>query len=230
MTFRGLEKGKKYTVKVSSAGFADKETSFEAGGDAPKPVELVAKPVVLKVTSTPPGAAVFIEGQRQKGATPATIKLDGKLVAKKQLKLSVRRSGFNNADQQLALDGLVDSGDTMTQEVAVTLVRRAAVRPPGGGGAKPPGGGSSGGTPTDGGSKPPDGAGTPTDGSSKPPDGAGTPADGAKPADKPADGAKPADKPADKPAEKPPEKSGAAKPKDGATKAASGEPTPEWSK
>ena len=54
MTFRGLEKGKKYTVKLSSTGFADKEMTFEAGGDPPKAVDLVAKPVVLKVTSTPP--------------------------------------------------------------------------------------------------------------------------------------------------------------------------------
>ena len=244
MTFRGLEKGKKYTVRLSNAGFADKEITFEAGGEPPKAVELVAKPVVLKVTSTPPGAAVFIDGQRQKGATPATIKLDGKLVAKKQLKLSVRRTGFNNADQDLALDNLVDGGATMTQEVAVTLVRRAPVRPAGGGGGKPSGGatGTSGGDkPPDGaGDKPPDGAGDkppdggkPADGAAKPADGAAKPADGAaKPADgaaKPAD--KPAEKPADKPAEKAPDKSGAKPPaKEGGARAAAGEPTPEWSK
>ena len=215
MTFRGLEKGKKYTVRITSAGFADKEITLEGGGDLPKPVELVAKPVVLKVTSTPPGAAVFIDGQKQKGATPASITLASKLVAKKQLKLSVRRNGYSNADQQLALDNLVDGGETMTQEVAVTLVRRAAVRPPGGSG-KPGGSGTTG---TGGSDKPPDGA-------DKPPDGTKPAGDGAKPA---GDGAKPAGDGA-KPAEKAPDKSGA-KPKDGATKAAaSGEPTPEWSK
>ncbi len=226
MIFRGLEKGKKYTVKLSNAGFADQEMTFEAGGDPPKAIELVAKPVVLKVTSTPPGAAVFLDGVRQKGATPSSIKLEGKLKGKKQLKLSVRRSGYNNNDQQLALDNLVDGGEAMTQEVAVTLVRRAPVRPAGG--AKTTPSGTPIGTATDGGTtgeKPPDGAGE------KPPDGAGAkPPDGAKPSDgtlKPADGAKPADKPA----EKAPDKSGASGTKDGASKAtASGDPTPEWSK
>ncbi|HEY8145422.1 MAG TPA: hypothetical protein VIG06_22220, partial [Kofleriaceae bacterium] len=236
MTFRGLEKGKKYTVKLTNAGFVDNEMTFEAGGDEPKAVDLVAKPVVLRVTSTPSGAAVFLDGLRQKGATPSSIKLDGKLKGKKQLKLSVRRSGYSNNDQQLALDNLVDGGETMTQEVAVTLVRRAPVRPAGGPKTTPSG--TPIGTATDGGTtgtgeKPPDGAGEkPPDGAgAKPPDGAGAkPPDGAKPADgtlKPGDGAKPADKPA----EKTPDKSGAKGTKDAAGKAtASGEPTPEWSK
>ncbi len=214
MTFRGLEKGKKYTVRLSNAGYADKEMSFEAGGETPKPIELVAKPVVLKVTSTPAGAAVFIDGQRQKGATPASIKLSDKLAAKKQLKLSVRRSGYNNADQQLALDGLQDGGENMTQEVAVTLVRRAPVRPSGG--AKTTPSGTPIGTATDGGTtgtgeKPPEG--------DKQPEGSAKPAEGAKPADKPAD--------------KAPEKSGATPPAKGSgagAKSASSEPTPEWSK
>ena len=233
MTFRGLEKGKKYTVKLSSAGYADKEMSFEAGGEAPKPVELVAKPVVLKVTSTPAGAAVFIDGQRQKGATPASIKLNDKLVAKKQIKLSVRRSGYNNADQQLALDKLQDGGENMTQEVAVTLVRRAAVRPSGG--AKTTPSGTPIGTTTDGGTsgtgeKPPEG-GTgekPPEGGTgeKPPEGGTKPVEGGA---KPPDGAS---KPAEKPVEKAPDKSGAAPPaKAGGTgTSASAEPAPEWSK
>jgi uncharacterized protein (TIGR02266 family) len=229
MTFRGLEKGKKYTVRLSNAGFVDKETSFEAGGDAPKAVELLAKPVVLKVTSTPPGAAVFIDGQKQKGATPASITLAGKLAGKKQLKVSVRRSGYNNADQDVALDQLVDGGASMTQEVAVTLVKRAS-RPSGGGktggGSGTAGSGASDKPPDGAGDKPPDGAGD------KPPDGAGDkPPDGA--GDKPPDGAgaKPPEKPADKPAEKPADKSGMAPKEGGGAKAASSaEPTPEWSK
>src|SRR5690606_13498534 len=49
MTFKGLEEGKSYTVRVSRAGFVTREIELVAGKEVP-PVELAAKPVVLRVT------------------------------------------------------------------------------------------------------------------------------------------------------------------------------------
>jgi uncharacterized protein (TIGR02266 family) len=209
MTFRGLEKGKKYKVKLSQNGFVEQEIEVEAGGDEPKPVVLVAKPIVLKVTSVPPGAAVFIDGQKQRHVTPATIPIGPKMAAKKQFKLSVRRTGYNNADQAVALDSLVDSGENMAQEVAVTMVKRQVVRPSGGGakptGDKPAGDKPAGDTPagdTPAGDKP-----------------AGDSPAGDKPAGDTPSGDKPAPEPAsDKPAEEKSSLKGGTKP----------EPTPEW--
>jgi uncharacterized protein (TIGR02266 family) len=178
MTFKGLEKGKTYKVRVSGAGLIAKEISFEAGGAAPPLVKLDAKPVVLRVTSDPPGSQIFVDGRRQPKLTPADIKLAKTTVAQGSVTVSVKRAGFDAADEAVSLQGMTEDGDMMVREVSVTLMKHAGpvAKPPV---VKPPV------------VKPP---------ADKPP--ADKPVATDKPADKP-----PADKPADKPpADNPPDK------------------------
>jgi uncharacterized protein (TIGR02266 family) len=131
MTFRGLVAGQSYRVKVTKAGFVAAELTLKADAGDPAKVELAAKPTMLRVTSEPAGAAVFLNGRRQKSVTPVDVPVPARTAEKKRVSLSVRKSGYSNADQQVALDDLVDRGDSMMQEVAVTLVKRpVVVKPP----------------------------------------------------------------------------------------------------
>jgi uncharacterized protein (TIGR02266 family) len=125
MTFR-LAEGQKYQVKLSLAGFQATELTIAPESGDPKPVELEAKPAVLRVTSEPAGAQVWINGRRQRSVTPADVRLSSRTAQSKQLRLSLRKSGYSTAEQEVALDGMVDQGDTMVQEVALVLARRQA--------------------------------------------------------------------------------------------------------
>lgn len=224
MTFRGLVAGQSYRVKVSKAGFVAAELTVKPDAGDPVKVELAAKPTLLRVTSDPEGAAVYLNGRRQRSLTPADVTVPAKLVEKKRVSLSVRKTGYSNADQQVSLDGLVDSGDSMVQEVAVTLVKRpVVVKPPpeAADDAEDPSGdaedGASGETPAEGGAATPAEAG----GAAKPAEG-----DATKPAEGSGSGtAQPSqpDKPPQPEAAKPPESSPAPSVTDR-------DPIPDWMK
>jgi uncharacterized protein (TIGR02266 family) len=206
MTFTGLEAGTTYKVRVSHAGFVSAEIEFEAGGESPAPIVLSPKPIVLRVASTPPGAQIFVDGRRQGSVTPAALKLAARTAAQKQIVLSVRKAGFDAAEQTVALEGLVEEDDSMVQEVTLALEKRqVAARP-----QPAPAG----------------------DRVASPPDTAPDP--GRAAADKPAADKPAADKPAaDKPATDKPAADKPAADKPAADRTGAGEksePTPDWMK
>jgi uncharacterized protein (TIGR02266 family) len=126
MTFRGLAEGQRYQVKLSMPGFQAAELTIEPESGDPKPVELETKPAVLRVTSEPAGAQVWINGRRHRSLTPADVRLSRRTAQSTSLRLALRKAGFSTAEQEVALDGMVDQGDTMVQEVALVLSRRQA--------------------------------------------------------------------------------------------------------
>ena len=143
MTFHGLVKGKHYTVRIGQAGFLDKEASFTAGKDKPVAVKLEAKPVVLHVTSDPPGAAVYLDGKRQRHLTPADIPLKGRLADKKEVRLALRKSGYSGTSQRVELAGAVEQSDKMVRDVTFSLERRQIARTQPSGGSSHQGGSTS---------------------------------------------------------------------------------------
>jgi hypothetical protein len=123
MTFGGLEQGKTYRVRVSHPGYVTAEIQLVAGDKPLKPIVLKGKPVVLKVTSEPSGAQVFVDGKRQRSLTPASIPI-GAMVAGKRVALSVRKAGFEVAERDVAIAQLSAEGDSIVEEVTLTLARR----------------------------------------------------------------------------------------------------------
>jgi uncharacterized protein (TIGR02266 family) len=126
MTFRGLAAGQHYQVKLSKAGFVLAEMTLKPEAGDPPAFELEAKPSVLRVTSEPSGAQVWINGRRQRSLTPVDVRLSRRTTDSKQVKLALRKTGYSTAEQQISLDDLVDQGDAMVQEVALVLARRTA--------------------------------------------------------------------------------------------------------
>jgi hypothetical protein len=126
MTFRDLTAGEHYQVKLSKAGFVLAEMTLKPEAGDPPAFELEAKPSVLRVTSEPAGAQVWINGRRQRSLTPVDVRLSRRTTDSKQVKLSLRKSGYSTAEQKVSLDDLVDQGDALVQEVALVLARRTA--------------------------------------------------------------------------------------------------------
>jgi hypothetical protein len=76
------------------------------------PVEPPLPPRIVHITSQPPGAAIFSEGEAQ-GETPGDVAIpEGAQI----LVVELRRRGFESQQTELTRDG--------PAEVAVTLVRR----------------------------------------------------------------------------------------------------------
>lgn len=130
MTFRGLTAGEHYQVRLSKAGFVLAEMTLKPEAGNPPAFELEAKPSVLRVTSEPAGAQVWINGRRQRSLTPVDVRLSRRTTDSKQVKLSLRKAGYSTAEQQISLDDLVDQGDALVQEVALVLARRTAAADP----------------------------------------------------------------------------------------------------
>ncbi len=140
MTFRGLVAGHTYQVKITRAGFRAASLAMRPDAGDPAPVQLEAKPAVLHVTSEPAGAQVWINGRRQRSLTPANVELPRRLTDAGRFSVSLRMRGYLTSDQQVALDKLIEHGDTMVQELSVALARRPVARPA----AQPAGDGAAG--------------------------------------------------------------------------------------
>jgi hypothetical protein len=183
MTFRGLVAGTSYQVKISKAGFLAAELTLKPEAGNPRPVELEEKPSVLRVSSEPAGAQVWINGRRQRSLTPADVKLSARTAERKRVTLSLRKSGYATSEQQVSLDDLVDQGEIMVQEVAMVLERRVDREAPEGEAEGETGssGDSGGDQPGSGGATPPSSGGAPSDGSGATPDQPGTGTDHSQP-------------------------------------------------
>jgi hypothetical protein len=129
MTFKGLVAGTSYQVKITKAGFLARELTLKPEAGNPQPVALEAKPSVLRVSSEPAGAQVWINGRRQRSVTPADVKLSARTAERKRVVLSLRKTGYATAEQQVSLDDLTDQGEIMVQEVAMVLEKRTTRDP-----------------------------------------------------------------------------------------------------
>jgi hypothetical protein len=126
-----VEEGKTYTVRVSLAGYVSREIEVKAG-TAPPALTLDAKARVLKVSSSPAGAAVSINGKRQPGLTPLDVPLEGALAKADKVSLRFAKAGFNGAELSVDLKAASEETDAEVVFVAEqTLAARvAAIRRP----------------------------------------------------------------------------------------------------
>ncbi len=101
-----LEKDKSYRIKLSAFGYVPAEFDVK-GGDAKINHKLDAKKFIVTINSTPPGAAISVDGVV--GKSPFELKAP----PKKAVRVRVVRAGFKPAEVSIDLDKWTD-GDTMT--------------------------------------------------------------------------------------------------------------------
>ena len=175
-----LPKGEKHEVQVSAPGFTTKKVPV-IGGEPENgkiAVELDALQKIVQVTSSPPGALVFVDGGPTQKVTPSDIKLSATQMGRSRIKITLRKSGFAKFEKVVAKDDFQEKDGKLMATVDAGVL--TPQRPSGGGGGgggggtKPPGGGTGGssGTGASGGSgeKPPGGG---SGSAEKPPGGGG---------------------------------------------------------
>ena len=168
-----LEKGKQYMVHVEAPGYVALDLNVAAGDKAT--AKLVAKPHVVTVTSTPAGAAIYIDGVPTGKQTPSDVELSKAQAAKPHVKIQFRKPGYKPVDQQLDASAFTEDDNKSSAAADAKLAIAPAVvvqHPPtigtGSGSATPDGDGSAA-TPDKGSAAPPDkdkdgGGGTPPSG------------------------------------------------------------------
>ncbi|MBK7864276.1 MAG: serine/threonine protein kinase [Archangiaceae bacterium] len=122
----GLPEGR-YEVRLTKDGFKSARARFEVGPRSPRArvvatLERDDEAVAfgaLEVKTTPPGAAVFLDGRLVAEATPAVV---AQVLADDEHLLTVERAGFAPATARVT----VEAGEL--QPVALTLRRELALR------------------------------------------------------------------------------------------------------
>jgi uncharacterized protein (TIGR02266 family) len=115
-----LEKDKSYKVRVEAPGFATLELDVKGGQD--QAAKLVAKPHVLSVTSTPPGAQIMIDSSGIGRVTPYDVELTATQAAKPKLRVSLRKGGYRQGDVIVDASSFKDDDKRMLATVDATLV------------------------------------------------------------------------------------------------------------
>lgn len=118
-----LAEGTTHKIRVSMAGFAPKEIDVEAAEKLRVPrVRLEPTPMVMRLTSEPSGALVYVDGRRVKGRTPTTFELPQSFRDKRSFKISMRLPKHQKLDLQVKSDAFTFENDQMLMDVAGTLV------------------------------------------------------------------------------------------------------------
>jgi uncharacterized protein (TIGR02266 family) len=115
-----LEKDKSYKVRVEAPGFATLELDVKGGQD--QAAKLVAKPRILSVTSTPPGAQIMIDSSGIGRVTPYDVELTATQAAKPKLRVSLRKGGYRQGDVIVDASSFKDDDKRMLASVDATLV------------------------------------------------------------------------------------------------------------
>ncbi len=162
-----LEKDKVYKVRLSAPGFATLEQELKGGVTALKLDKLDPKPYVISVTSEPPGALILVDNQPINHITPFDIELTKVQVARKQVRIGLRKATFRPIDKIVDITKFAEGDAKMTSKIEEKLQVAPIVvapRPPvgsGSGSAKPAGSDGSAPPPPDGSaSQPPPPAGS----------------------------------------------------------------------
>jgi hypothetical protein len=100
---------------------------------------LEPKPRSLTIGSDPAGAMIFIDNANSGFTTPYTLELKGPQLAKKSVRITLRKNGYKTIDKVIDLAAYKDDGAKMTAAINEQMPVQSAAPPPT---PKPNGGGS----------------------------------------------------------------------------------------
>lgn len=155
MTFE-VDASKTHTVRISHPGYVAQEISIDPKASEAPRVALEPTPWVMRFTSTPEGAVVYLDGRRVAGLTPNELTLPPGWEKKKHYKVSFRLAHHEKLD--IIVDNQFEADSAaMVQRVEGTMVQEteapahsaprhapASDNPGGAGKQAPPGGAGSG--------------------------------------------------------------------------------------
>jgi uncharacterized protein (TIGR02266 family) len=125
-----LEKDKAYQVRVSAPGMATLEQEVKGGTDKWS-AKLIAKPMVITVSSEPVGALILIDGVPVNHVTPFDVELTKAQAAKKNVRVGLRKAGFRPVEKMVDLGAFTEEDARMIGQLSEKLaVQQVVVRPP----------------------------------------------------------------------------------------------------
>ncbi len=124
-----LEKDKAYKVRVSAPGFATLEQDVK-GGIEKVVSKLIAKPMVITVTSDPAGALILIDGSPVNHVTPFEVELTKAQTAKKNVRVGLRKVGYRPVEKMVDLATFKEDIARMTAAFHERLAVQVIVAPP----------------------------------------------------------------------------------------------------
>ena len=133
-----LEVGKPFTLRVKAPGFVAAELQA-TGGDKTATAKLEPMPRFVRVTTTPPGVEIGIDGTNSGQVSPAEVALTKAQAAKGSVRVYLRKRGFASATVTVKSSEFSEDGDKLVATVTSDL---AVVKTGGGGGGSASGSGS----------------------------------------------------------------------------------------
>jgi hypothetical protein len=115
-----LVQGQSYKVRVTAPGYLAQELDVPAGKDKVV-AKLVAKPHVVSVKSTPPGAAIYVDGSNTGKYTPYDVELTASQAARPRVRVTLRKSGYATREQVIPSSGFTEEDARLTASVDATL-------------------------------------------------------------------------------------------------------------
>jgi hypothetical protein len=119
----GLDTGKPLEITFALSCYKEKKVTVTPKDGETVKADLEAYPRVLKVTSEPSGASVFVDG-KPAGRTPTDVKVAGKLDPGKPHTVTVKKGGFTDAEMIAAPEAACAAEGNV--EIALTLEAKAA--------------------------------------------------------------------------------------------------------
>ncbi|MGE0870193.1 MAG: TIGR02266 family protein [Kofleriaceae bacterium] len=123
-----LQKGTSYKARVVAPGFMPLELEL-TGGQAKASAKLVAKPKMISITTTPPGAAIYIDSGPVGHHTPYDVVLSKAQSAKKSVRITLRKSGYKPLDKVLDASAFSETDANMVAKLEETMTVQAPPRP-----------------------------------------------------------------------------------------------------
>ncbi len=119
-----LEKGKTHTVRISYPAYLPQDVTVVEGKAKQKMVRLVRMERVVRVSTVPAGATIYVDTRIVKGVTPVDIRIIKRLATRSRVKIDIRKPGYKRARVwvDLAAARFAESGDKLLQEITSTLV------------------------------------------------------------------------------------------------------------
>lgn len=128
MTFE-LDASKTHTVRISHPGYAAQEITIDPKAPEAPRVALEPAPWVMRFTSTPEGAVVYLDGRRVAGLTPNELTLPPGWEKKKHYKVSFRLAHHEKLD--IIVDNQFEADSAaMVQRIEGTMVQETEAPAP----------------------------------------------------------------------------------------------------
>lgn len=129
-----VAKGVTYKVRLTREGYQSQEIEIDGTRAKTRRTKMQLIPIILRITTEPPGAYGYVDGRRVPGVTPTDFALPLSFRDKEDMKVALRLSGYEKLDIIVQNRDHKVEGETKVIEVSGTFQPKAGKTPGAGAG------------------------------------------------------------------------------------------------